>query len=161
MNIAMFKIIFGTAPPIAPTFISEPRQPIRVSWARPQTSPPLQAAIPRRPIDGSVEAAGSGTWAAVANNSTFAGATSTNLTVSIASLSMSGDLYRCVATNSQGIRHTSAPPASLTVNTALVISTLAGQAGTLGTGKRHRNERHVSLILEGMACDESRQRLCC
>lgn len=125
------QITFGTAPPLAPTFTLTPASQSgilgqTVNFSATASGNPAPAYQWQR------QPAGSTSWTPVANNYTFAGAATSNLTVTLTALSLSGELYRCVAANSQG-SVTSAPPATLTVNAVLVISTLAGQAGNLGT----------------------------
>ena len=125
------QITFGTAPLMAPTFTLTPTgqagvlaQTVAFS-ATASGNPAPTYQWQRQPADTT-------NWTALTDNSTYAGTASTNLSVTLTSFAMSGDLYRCLAANSQGTS-TSAPPASLTVNAALTISTLNGQAGTLGT----------------------------
>ena len=125
------QVIFGTAPPIAPTFTLTPASQSGVlgqtaNFAAMASGNPLPTYQWQR------QAAGGTNWTAVSNGSTYSGTTTTNLAVTLNALSLSGDLYRCVASNSQG-SVTSTPPASLTVKSALVISTLAGQVGTPGS----------------------------
>ena len=126
------QITFGTAPPFAPTFTHAPGNQSGVLGQTVNYSA-TASGNPAPTYQWQREAAGSTNWTPVFNNNTFAGATTTSLAETLTALSLSGDLYRCVAANSQGTA-TSAPPALLTVNAALVISTLAGQAGNFGNG---------------------------
>ncbi|HEX9046559.1 MAG TPA: immunoglobulin domain-containing protein [Verrucomicrobiae bacterium] len=124
------QITFGSAPPIAPTFTASPASQSgvlgqNVNFTAVASGNPLPAYRWQR------QAAGTGNWSTLSDSSVFSGSGTSNLTVNLAALSFSGDLYRCVASNSQG-SVTSTPPASLTVNSALVISTLAGQVNNPG-----------------------------
>ena len=144
------QIIFGTAPPLAPTFTSASGNQSgllgqTVNFSAVASGNPLPTYQWER------ESAGSATWTLLTDNSTFAGSLTTNLATTITALNMSGDLYRCVASNSQGAA-TNNTPASLTVKAALVISTLAGQTGNLGTN----NGTGTNAIFAypwGIACD--------
>jgi sugar lactone lactonase YvrE len=124
------QIVFGTAPPLAPTFTSTP---VNRSGVLGQTVNFAVTASgnPSPVYQWQRQAAGSTNWTALADNDSYSGANTAALSVSLASFSYSGDLFRCVASNTEG-SVTSSPPASLTVNAALVISTVAGQTGTLG-----------------------------
>ncbi|HEY3761989.1 MAG TPA: hypothetical protein VGN23_09600 [Verrucomicrobiae bacterium] len=144
------QIIFGTAPPIAPTFTMVPSGQAGVLGQTVNFAVSVSGS-PAPTYQWQREPAGTLSWTAVANNSTFGGATTTNLAVTLASMSQSEDLFRCVASNSQG-SVTSTPPASLTVDAALVISTLAGRAGTLGVGNGNGTNATFGYP-EGMVCD--------
>ena len=144
------QVTFGTAPPIAPTFTITPASQSGVLGQIVNFSA-TASGNPAPTYQWQRQPAGSTGWTPVTNNNTFAGATTTNLAVTLTALSLSGDLYRCVASNSQGSA-TSAPPASLTVNAALVISTLAGKTGTLGTANGTGTNATFAYPW-GMACD--------
>lgn len=144
------QITFGTAPPLAPTFTLEPGSQSGVLGQTVNFSA-TASGNPAPTYQWQREAAGSTNWIPVSNNGTFAGATATNLAATLTDLSLSGDLYRCVAANSQGMA-TSAPPALLTVKAALVISTLAGQTGNLGTGNGNGTNATFAYPW-GIACD--------
>jgi len=126
------QIIFGTAPPLAPTFTLTPGDQSGILGQAVNFNA-TASGNPAPTYQWQREVAGGTNWTPVSNNRTFAGATTTNLVTTLTALSLSGDLYRCVASNNQGMA-TSAPPALLTVKIALVISTLAGQAGDFGNG---------------------------
>jgi len=78
------------------------------------------------------EPAGSSTWANVADGGSYSGSASGTLTVSAVTMAMSGDLFQCVVSNTNG-SVTSAPPAALVVSNPLVVTTLAGSAGNRGS----------------------------
>jgi len=78
------------------------------------------------------EPAGSSTWANIANGGSYSGGTTGTLTVSAVATAMSGDLFQCVVSNTNG-SVTSAPPAALVVSNPLVVTTLAGSAGNSGS----------------------------
>jgi len=126
------QITFGTAPPAAPTFTITPGNQSGILG---QTVNFLVAASgnPAPTYQWQREPAGTTSWVQLSDNGNFAGSATTNLAATLTALSLSGDFYRCVASNSQGAV-TNNPAASLTVKAALVISTLAGKTGTLGTG---------------------------
>jgi len=144
------QITFGTAPPIAPAFTLAPASQSGI-LGQTVNFTATASGNPAPTYQWQRQPAGVTGWTPVANNSTFAGATTTNLAATLTALSLSGDLYRCVASNSQGST-TSAPPASLTVNAALVISTLAGKTGTLGTANGTGTNATFGYPW-GMACD--------
>ncbi len=79
---------------------------------------------------------GAGSYANLTNNSTFAGVTSATLSISNATLAMSGDLFRAVATNGGGSTLTSA--ASLTVSALPIVLKITVQpvaaTGWMGEG---------------------------
>ena len=97
------------------------------------------------------EAAGTSTWANLGNSSPYSGATAGTLTVSAATTAMSGDLFQCVVTNTNGTA-TSAP-AALVVSYPLVVTTLAGSAGnsgsTDGTGTTARFTKPADVTVDG------------
>jgi sugar lactone lactonase YvrE len=143
------QIIFGTAPPIAPVFTSSPTSQSgvlgqTVNFAAAASGNPAPVYQWQR------EAAGATNWTDLVNNGTYAGATAATLSVTLSALNMSGDLYRCVASNSQGSVFSA--PASLTVNAALTISTIAGQTGNLGTGNGTGTNATFAYPW-GIACD--------
>jgi len=144
------QITFGTAPPIAPAFTLTPGNQSGI-LGQTVNFGATASGNPAPTYQWQRQPAGSTNWVAVANNSTYAGATTTNLAATLNALSLTGDLYRCVASNTQGSA-TSAPPASLTVNAALVISTLAGKTGTLGTANGTGTNATFAYPW-GMACD--------
>ncbi len=143
------QVIFGAAPPIAPAFTSAPASQSGVLGETVNFSA-MASGNPAPAYQWQLQAAGSTNWIAVTNGNTYAGATTTTLAVNITALSLSGDLYRCVASNSQG--SAASTPAPLTVSAALVISTLAGQTGTLGTGNGTGTNATFAYPW-GMACD--------
>ncbi len=144
------QITFGTAPPIAPTFTLSPGNPSGI-LGQTVNFDATASGNPAPTYQWQRQAAGSTNWTPVFNNSTFAGATTTNLATTLTALSLSGDHYRCVASNSQGSA-TSSPPALLTVKAALVISTLAGQVGNIGSGNGTGTNATFAYPW-GIACD--------
>ena len=96
--------------------------------------------------------AGSGTWANLSNSGSYSGVTTTTLTVSAATLAMSGDQFRCVATNSSGTATSNAGALTVTSTTnvgrlinlsvrsnagtgaqTLIVGLVIGGSGTTGT----------------------------
>ena len=125
------EIIVGTATPLAPTFTINPGSQFG-ALGQAVTFTAAASSNPAPIYQWQRQASGATNWSWLSDNSTYSGSGTTNLSVAISAFSLSGDHYRCVAYNSQGSA-TSAPPALLTINLALVISTLAGQTGTFGT----------------------------
>jgi sugar lactone lactonase YvrE len=73
---------------------------------------------------------GSSSWANVSNNSTYGGATTSTLVVTGTTISMTGDQFRCVVSNSAGSATSAAE--TLAVN-KVGVSTLAGWPGSAGS----------------------------
>lgn len=144
------QIIFGTAPPLAPTFTTTPASQsgvlgLTVNFAAMASGNPAPGYQWQR------QPAGSTTWTALTDNDSYVGSGTATLSVILNSFGASGDQFRCVASNTEG-SVTSTPPASLTVNAALVISTFAGQTGILGTGNGTGTNATFAYPWE-MACD--------
>jgi kumamolisin len=76
-------------------------------------------------------AVGSTTWSNLASGGSFSGTTSATLTVSPATVALSGYKFQCLATYGTSTL-TSTPAANLVVETPLVVTTFAGKAGTTG-----------------------------
>jgi uncharacterized repeat protein (TIGR03803 family) len=76
------------------------------------------------------QAAGSTTWSNLADGGAYSGTGTGTLTVAAPTTAMSGDLFRCVISNSFGT--STSAPAALVVPVPLTISTLAGQGGHAG-----------------------------
>jgi len=97
------------------------------------------------------ETAGTSTWANLGNGSPYSGATAGTLTVSPAITTMSGDLFQCIVTNTNGTATTA--PAALVVSYPLVVMTLAGSAGnsgsTDGTGTAARFTDPADVTVDG------------
>ena len=74
--------------------------------------------------------AGSATWSNLSDNGTYSGSATVSLTVTDASPAMSGDQFQCVITLGGNV--VTSTPSVLIVDTPLIISTLAGTAGTSG-----------------------------
>jgi len=124
------QVIFGTLPPLAPAISREPVG---------QTALLGNAAVFSVAASGNPAPAfqwqrkpnGSSAWNVLSDGGNYSGSGSSNLTVHVADLTVSGDQFQCLVTNTVG-SVTSLPPATLTVNSGLVITTLAGQAGSGG-----------------------------
>jgi kumamolisin len=78
-----------------------------------------------------VMAPGSNSWSNLSDGGTYTGSATTTLSISGVTSAVSGDQYQCVVTYTGGITATSGPSV-LVVDSPLVISTLAGKAGTPG-----------------------------
>ena len=76
-------------------------------------------------------ASGSSTWTNLSDTATYSGTATATLTVNSVTAAMNGDSFECVITNASGSVTTT--PAALIVSTPLIVSTLAGQAGSSGT----------------------------
>ena len=77
-------------------------------------------------------ALGTTTWSTLSDSGPYSGSATASLTVTNTTTAMSGDQFQCVVTYAGPKTVTSAQPTALIVETPLVISTLAGQAGTTG-----------------------------
>jgi hypothetical protein len=75
---------------------------------------------------------GTSTWSNVSNGGSYSGATAAALTVNPVASSMNGDQFQCIVQYASS-SVTSSPKAILTVETPLIISTLAGTAKTTGS----------------------------
>ena len=125
------QVTFGTAPPLAPIFTMLPQGQSGVLGQT--ASFTVQASgNPAPGYQWQRKAVGGPAWANVVNGGNYSGAATASLTVALNDVGQSGDQFQCVATNSQGSTN-SAPAATLTVTSGLVVTTLAGQAGNPGT----------------------------
>ena len=79
------------------------------------------------------QAANTSGFVALTANSTYSGVTSTTLTVSNVTLSMSGDQFRATVTNGVGGAVSSTTPATLTVQLAPAITSVASTSVALNT----------------------------
>jgi sugar lactone lactonase YvrE len=77
------------------------------------------------------EAIGSSTWTNLSDGGTYSGSATATLTVGSATTAMNGDLFRCLITNADAAVTTS--PIALAVETPMVVTTLAGLAGSSGS----------------------------
>ena len=77
------------------------------------------------------DAIGSSTWANLSDGGAYSGSATATLTVGSATTAMNGDLFRCVITGASTAVTTSA--VALVVETPMVVSTLAGTAGSSGS----------------------------
>lgn len=124
------QIIFGTLPPLAPTISMEPASQMALLGSTAAFSvaaagnPPPGFQWLRKPN-------GSSTWSVLSDGGNYSGSGTSNLTVGASDVALSGDQFQCLVTNSVG-SVTSSPPATLTINSGLVITTLAGQVGVGG-----------------------------
>jgi len=124
------QIIFGTLPPLAPTISKQPFS--LTAWLGTTATFEVTAGGNPAPVyQWQRKPNGSSTWNVLSDNGDYGGSGNTNLTVNVADLAMSGDQFRCLVTNSAD-SVTSSPPATLTVSSGLVVTTLAGQAGNGG-----------------------------
>lgn len=78
------------------------------------------------------EANGTATWSNLTNDGTYSGANTATLTVTVVTVPMSGDQFRCVVRNSFNALATS-DAAVLTVTVPLAVTTLAGLTGNAGS----------------------------
>src|SRR5438132_75740 len=90
------------------------------------TFPVTTSGIPRPNYQWQRKPAGLSTWSNLSDGGTYSGATSSILTVSGVTATMSGDQFRCMASNSFGTATTD--PAVLTVNIGLPPFQVAQQA---------------------------------
>ena len=109
------------------------------------TQPVSQTVIPSQNATFSVTASGSPppayqwqlqtpggtTWSNLSTNSTYSGTATATLTVNSVTDAISGNLFQCVISNTNGTATTA--PAALIVTYPLSLSTLAGQAGSSGS----------------------------
>jgi kumamolisin len=80
------------------------------------------------------EAAGSSTWTNLVDNGTYAGSATATLTIPSVTSAMSGDQFQCIVTNAQGTATSSSAPLLVGVPPPpLIVTTLAGVAGTTGS----------------------------
>ncbi len=99
------------------------------------------------------QASGSSSWSNLSDTATYSGTGTATLTVNSVTAAMNGDAFQCVITNASGSITTS--PATLVVDTPLIVSTLAGQAGTsgstdgTGTGARFFSPSDVAVDSAG------------
>jgi len=130
------------------------------------TQPTSQTVIPGQNASFTVSATGSPspgyqwqrqptsttTWSDLGASSTYSDVASATLTVHSVTEAMSGDLFRCVVSNTNGSA-TTAPPAALIVTYPLSITTLAGSAGssgsTDGTGGAARFNHPADVTADG------------
>ena len=116
------QIIFG---PLAPTISSQPAS--QTAWLGTTVVFPITArGNPVPDYQWQRKPNGSSTWSVLSDGGNYSGSGTSNLTVTVADLAMSGDQFQCLVTNNVG-SVTSSPSATLTVNSGLVITTLAGQ----------------------------------
>ena len=116
------QIIFG---PVPPTISSQPAS--QKAWLGTTAVFPIKASGNPAPVfQWQRKPNGSSTWSVLSDGGNYSGSGTSNLTVNVADLAMSGDQFQCLVTNSAG-SVTSSPSATLTVSSGLVITTLAGQ----------------------------------
>jgi hypothetical protein len=124
------QIIFGTLPPLAPTISKQPFS--LTAWLGTMATFSITAGgNPAPAYQWQRKPNGGSNWYVLPAGGNYSGSGISNLTVNVADLAMSGDQFRCLVTNSAGSA-TSSPPATLTVSSGLVITTLAGQTGNGG-----------------------------
>jgi len=125
------QIIFGALPPLAPMISSEPANQTAMLGTT-AVFRLIASGNPTPDFQWQRKPNGSSTWSILSDGGNYSGSDTSNLTVTVADLAMSGDPFQCRVTNSFG-SVTSSPPATLTVSSMLVITTLAGQAGISGS----------------------------
>jgi sugar lactone lactonase YvrE len=76
---------------------------------------------------------GSSTWTTLTDDNNYAGSASSSLTVNATDVVMSGDQFRCIAADKVGAV-TSSPPATLTVSSGLLVTSLPAAGGLNGDG---------------------------
>ena len=109
--------------PIAPAVIAQPQNQAVIAGQN--TSFTVTASgTPPPTFLWQVSADGGTTWTNLSDSSIYSGSATANLTVTNASVSLSGEQFQCVATNAAG--SATSNPATLTVNRLLSITTLAG-----------------------------------
>ncbi len=74
---------------------------------------------------------GSSSWTTLSDGGAYGGTGTATLTITNATLAMSGDQFQCLV-NLGSSTVTPAPPSVLVVDSPLIVSTLAGQAGNSG-----------------------------
>jgi hypothetical protein len=124
------QIVFGTLPPLAPTITSKPANQTAMLGTV-AVFPIMASGNPAPVFQWQRKPNGSSTWSVLSDGVNYSGSGTSNLTVTVADLAMSGDQFQCLVTNIAG-SVTSSPPATLTVSSGFVITTLAGQTGNGG-----------------------------
>jgi DNA-binding beta-propeller fold protein YncE len=79
------------------------------------------------------QAGGIGSFASLANDATYSGATSATLTIATATAGMNGDVFQCIVTNPPAAGTITSSTASLTVNSAPGITSAAGATFVVST----------------------------
>ena len=141
---AGYDMVTGVGAPNIPALVqaiaSVSSAPVILTQPVSQTVPPGQNATFSVTASGSplpayqwqLQTPGGATWSNLSNNTTYGGATTATLTMNSVTDTMSGNLFQCVISNTNGTA-TTAPPAALIVTYPLSLSTLAGQAGSSGS----------------------------
>jgi hypothetical protein len=141
---AGYDMVTGVGAPIIPALAqalaSVSSAPAILTQPVSQTVIPSQNATFSVTVSGSpapayqwqLQTPGGTTWSNLSNNNTYSGATTATLTVNSVTDAMSGNLFQCVISNTNGTA-TTAPPAALIVTYPLYLSTVAGQAGSSGS----------------------------
>ena len=93
--------VLNVPPLAAPTVITHPAH-ARVILGSAATFTVVFGGEPVPTFQWQRKAAGTGTFSSLSNNASFSGVTTASLVVTGATLAMSGDEFRCAATNSQG-----------------------------------------------------------
>jgi sugar lactone lactonase YvrE len=124
------QIVFGTLPPEAPVISSQPTNYAAFLGTTAHFHV-MASGIPAPGFQWQRKSVGSSVWNVLSDGQNYTGSSTSNLTVNVADLAMNGDQFRCLATNIAG-SVASSPPATLTVDSRLVITTVAGKAGNGG-----------------------------
>ena len=119
----------GYVPLIAPTVTRQPAAQLAVSGQTAWFSVAV-AASPRPSFQWQCSANQGSAWSDLANDTVYSGVTTAMLAIANTTTAMRGNQFRCVTGNRAGSVTT--VPAILTVDPALVVTTLAGQADSSG-----------------------------
>jgi len=125
------QISFGPNPPLSPVITMQPSNQI-VTLGNNTIFTITGSGNPAPRYHWQFQASGSTIWIDLSDNGTYHGSGTASLTVVQPGIAASGIQFRCIITNTSG-SVTSSPPAVLSVNAPLVVTTLAGLAGTSGS----------------------------
>ena len=139
----------GFLPLIAPSITAQPRSQLAVS-AQNIIFSITGDGSPAPSYQWQISTDDGVSWSDLANDATYSGVSTNTLAVSDATLAMRGNQFRCVVSNGAGSINSIA--VVLTVNPALVITTLAGRAGTSGSNDGNGSAAEFFLP-EGLAVD--------
>lgn len=115
---------------LVPAFTTQPTN-LTVALGQTATLTVAATGTPTPTYQWQRQLSGGSGFSNIGNDSTFSGTTTVTLTITNPSSGMSGDQYRCVATNTSGSTASSA--ATLTVVVGTTITTFAGHAGSSGS----------------------------
>ncbi len=115
---------------LVPAFTTQPSN-LTVALGQTATFTVVATGTPTPTYQWQRQLSGSSGFNNFGDDSTFSGTATATLTITNPSSGMSGDQYRCVATNTSG--STASNAATLTVVVGTTITTFAGQAGSVGS----------------------------